>query len=53
MTTRKNFRGRIKARRQSALERLEKKIKMLSENGSSGKLEKALEEAMNLKKKLN
>ena len=50
-----NTHWRLKKRRQSALERLEKRIKKLSgspEAKDSGKLDKAREEAANLIKKI-
>lgn len=54
MTTRKNFPRNQKRRQKSALERLEKRIKVLSHaKQNDGKLERAIEEAANLTKKLN
>lgn len=50
-----NVQHRLKKRRQSALERLEKRIKKLSSSSDakdSGKLEKSREEAANLIKKI-
>lgn len=54
MATRKNFPRNRKLRQKGALERLEKRIKVLDfEKANDGKLEKALAEAATLMKKLN
>lgn len=54
MTTRKNFLSHKKRRQKGALERLEKRIKVLSHaKQNDGKLERAIEEAANLTKKIS
>ena len=54
MTTRKNFPRNKKLRQKGALERLEKRIKVLDfEKANDGKLEKAITEAAILMKRVS